>query len=212
MDPRFDLMFPIFLTTLGPLKTIPVFHALTLNAPWRYRAELALRATIEASCVAGFVVLAGNDTMERYRVSHDAMGIAGGVILFLSALRVISGFRLAALPAAAPPEAQLPRLRWMDRPTLSPLAVPTIVTPGGVVAILFFLARAGENDAVRTDILLMLAAMMLANLAGMLMARPVMQIVKLAPLQIIGWVFAVLQAALAVQAILNALERMHVVP
>ena len=105
-----------------------------------------------------------------------------------------------------------PRLTWMERPTLSPLAVPTIVTPGGVVAILFFLARAGEDGISRANVVLMLGLMMLADLAGMLLATPIMKIVRLAPLQITGWVFAVLQAGMAVQAILNALERLHFVP
>ncbi len=100
----------------------------------------------------------------------------------------------------------------MEWPSLSPLAVPTIVTPGGVVAILFFLARAGEDDAIRTEVLVMTGLMMLANLVGMLLAAPIMKIVRLAPLQITAWVFAVLQAGMAVQAILNALERLKVVP
>jgi multiple antibiotic resistance protein len=100
----------------------------------------------------------------------------------------------------------------MERPTLSPLAVPTIVTPGGVVAILFFLSRAGENGISQANVALMLGLMMLADLAGMLLATPIMKIVRLAPLQVTGWVFAVLQAGMAVQAILNALERLKVVP
>ena len=58
----------------------------------------------------------------------------------------------------------------------------------------------------------MLGLMMLADLVGMVLATPIMRIVRLAPLQIIGWVFAVLQAGMAVQAILNALERLRVVP
>ena len=33
MTPGFEIMLPIFITTLGPLKVIPVFYALTRNAP-----------------------------------------------------------------------------------------------------------------------------------------------------------------------------------
>jgi multiple antibiotic resistance protein len=214
MTSGFEIMFPIFITTLGPLKTIPVFYSLTRKASWCYRVELALRATIEASLVVGFVVLVASQTMQNLHISHDAMGIAGGFILFVTALRAITGFSLASLPppTLAETETEHPRLTWMDGPTLSPLAVPTIVTPGGVVAILFFLARAGEDDTIRTNVMVMLGLMMLANLAGMLLAAPVMRIVRLAPLQITAWVFAVLQAGMAIQAILNALERLRIVP
>ena len=212
MASSFEIMFPIFVTTLGPLKVIPVFYSLTRNASFRYRAELALRATIEACLVVGFVILVANSKMEQLLISHDAIAIAGGIILFVTALRAITSFSLAGLPPQPPEETEQPRLTWMDWPTLSPLAVPTIVTPGGVVAILFFLARAGEDDTIRTNVMLMLGLMMLANLAGMILATPVMKIVRLAPLQITGWVFAVLQAGMAIQAILNALQRLRIVP
>jgi multiple antibiotic resistance protein len=212
MTPGFEIMFPIFITTLGPLKVIPVFYALTRNSPLRYRAELAARAAIEASLVVGFVALVASSKMEQLHISHDAVAIAGGIILFVSALRAISSFTLADLPPPTPEDLVPPRLSWMERPTLSPLAVPTIVTPGGVVAILFFLSRAGENGISQANVALMLGLMMLADLAGMLLATPIMKIVRLAPLQVTGWVFAVLQAGMAVQAILNALERLKVVP
>ncbi len=62
---------------------------------------------------------------------------------------------------------------WMGKPVLSPLVVPTIVTPAGVVAILFFLAKAGEHELSHQDVLLMLLLMMLLNLVGMLLAAPI---------------------------------------
>lgn len=211
MPSAFEIMFPIFMSTLGPLKVVPVFHSLTHNASFRYRAELAFRATIEASLVAGFVILVAGGKMEQLHISHDAIAIGGGLLLFITAVRAITSFSLAALPAQAPEDAERPRLTWMGPPTLSPLAVPTIVTPGGVVAILFFMAR--TDDAISTaDVMLITAFMMLANLVSMLLATRIMKIVGLAPLQVTGWVFYVLQAGMAVQAILNALARLHIAP
>jgi multiple antibiotic resistance protein len=89
------------------------------------------------------------------------------------------------------------------------LAVPVIVTPAGIAAILFFLAKAGENSAARTDVMIMLTLMMLANLTGMLLAKPIMNVIGLTPLHVLGWIFAVLQAGLAVQAILTVAQRLH---
>jgi multiple antibiotic resistance protein len=211
MSPAFEIMFPIFLSTLGPLKVVPVFHSLTRTAPFRYRAELAFRATIEASLVAGFVILVAGSKMEKLHISHDAIAIGGGLLLFITAVRAITSFSLAALPVQAPEDTARPPLTWMGPPTLSPLAVPTIITPGGVVAILFFMAR--TDDAITgTDVTVITAFMMLANLVSMLLAPRIMKIVGLAPLQVTGWVFYVLQAGMAVQAILNALARLHIAP
>src|SRR6185312_7177753 len=216
MPSAFEIMFPIFLSTLGPLKVVPVFHSLTRSASFRYRAELAFRATIEASLVSGFVILVAGSKMEHLHISHDAIAIGGGLLLFITAVRAITSFSLAALPAQAPADAspegeKRPCLTWMGPPTLSPLAVPTIVTPGGVVAILFFMAR--TDDAISTtDVGVITGVMMLANLVSMLLAARIMKFVGLAPLQVTSWVFYVLQAGMAVQAILNALARLHIAP
>jgi multiple antibiotic resistance protein len=212
MDLNLEIMLPIFFTTLGPLKTIPVFYALTRHTSRRHRAVLAMRATIDATLVVAFVAVVASAMMRKWQVSPDAVGIAGGLILFVTALRAITGFSLAELPPPPPEDVSPPQPTWLGPPALSPLAVPTIVTPGGVVAILFFVERAGENSAVRMEVWLMLALMMLANLIGMVLASPIMRVTRLAVLQIVGWVFALLQAGLAVQAVLNALERLRIVP
>jgi small neutral amino acid transporter SnatA (MarC family) len=44
----------------------------------------------------------------------------------------------------------------------------------------------------------------------MLLAKPIMSVIRLAPLQILGWIFCVLQAGLAVQAVVNLLQHMRV--
>ncbi len=61
-------------------------------------------------------------------------------------------------------------------------------------------------------LLMLLLMMMILNLVGMLLAAPIMRIVGLSLLQLVGWIFAVLQAALAVQAVLEALRRLQIIP
>ena len=207
-----EIMLPIFFFTLGPLKTIPVFYALTHHTSMRHRADLAVRATIDATLVVAFVAVVASAIMRKWQVSPDAVAIAGGMILFVTALRAITGFTLAELPPPPPEDVSPPRPTWLGPPALSPLAVPTIVTPGGVVAILFFVERAGEDGAVRAEVWWMLGLMMLANLICMVLSAPIMRVTRLAVLQIVGWVLALLQAALAVQAVLNVLERLRIVP
>jgi small neutral amino acid transporter SnatA (MarC family) len=57
----------------------------------------------------------------------------------------------------------------------------------------------------------MVAGILVANLFAMLAARSIMRIVGLPLLQIIGWVFASLQAGLAVEAILVALKGLAII-
>ena len=213
-------MFAIFFVTLGPLKTIPVFYMLTYEADAKYRIGLAFRSTVVATGVVLFVALCTANTLQKWHVSVHAVTIAGGIILFVTALKVVTGFNLAELPTARSPEDKAaqgtgPRpaakLTWKGKPVISPLVVPTIVTPAGVVAVLFFLAKAGEHELSHQAVLLMLLLMMLLNLVGMLLAEPIMRIVGLSLLQLVGWIFAVLQAALAVQAVLESLRRLQII-
>lgn len=105
-----------------------------------------------------------------------------------------------------------PPLSWQGKPVATPLVVPTIVTPGAIVALLFYLGRSADDAESRTAFLLIVAGILVANLVAMLAARPIMRIVGLPLLQILGWVFASLQAGLAVQAIVTALQSMAIIP
>jgi multiple antibiotic resistance protein len=206
--------FTILLITLGPVKVIPVFYLLSHDAEPAYRRGLAVRGFIVSSALVAFILLAASATRESWGVSVDALIIAGGIILFVTALRTILNFDIidvapaetAEMPVARPP------LTWQGKPVAMPLVVPTIVTPGAIVALLFYLGRSAENADFRVAFLLIVAGILLANLVAMLAARPIMRVVGLPMLQILGWVFASLQAGLAVQVIVTALRNMAIIP
>ena len=201
--------FTIYFVTLGPLKTIPVFFLATHGADRRTILGLAARSTIMATLIVLFVDLVATGTMEKWRVSLDALAIAGGIVLLLASVKALSGFNLAEPPVQA---ASLPDTRWMGRPVLSPLAIPAIVTPAGIVVILLFAGLALDDLAFRIQLLGLLLGIMAANFLAMLFAGPIMRLVGLPLLQIVGWVFSALQAGLAVQAILNSLRHYGAIP
>jgi small neutral amino acid transporter SnatA (MarC family) len=49
---------------------------------------------------------------------------------------------------------------------------------------------------------------MLLNLVGMLLARPIIACVGIITFQVLGWIFAVLQASLAVDAVVTSLRNL----
>ena len=149
-----NYIFVILFLTLGPLKVIPVFHALTHNADAAWRRQLALRAFLVSTIIVAFIAFCAIEILAKWRISINALVIAGGILLFLSAAEQILKFRLVDIPAksestdraaASPPK---PAPGWMSKPVLEPLAIPAIVTPTAVVAILFFpvCAQAARDD------------------------------------------------------------------
>ena len=108
-------------------------------------------------------------------------------------------------PPAAASARDAPR-----NPAATPLAIPTIVTPWGVVAILVFTGLAGDDAPKIGTVLGLLALIMALNLVGMLLARQIIGALGFATFQVVGWVFAVLQAGLAVEWIITALRNLGV--
>jgi small neutral amino acid transporter SnatA (MarC family) len=196
--------FIIFFLTLGPLKAIGPFSQVTLGADPILRRDLAWRSTLIATVIVLSVALAGSLILKNWRVAVPAVLIAGGIILFWQAFQMI--INPPASPAALPPaDAQQP-------PSLAlahfPLAVPALVTAPGITAIVAFMAIAEGDWAQKAIIIGLLLAIMALNLLALLNVGLIFQYVSPTVLLVVGWIMAVLQAALAAQLIVNAMVRL----
>jgi multiple antibiotic resistance protein len=215
--------FTLFFVTLGPVKTMPAFFLLTHKADQRTIWLLALKGTIVATGIALFIALIASGILENWHVSVDAVAISGGIMLLITSIKALTVFSLIEIPAgtadAEKPAAGEARtresfteMRWLGKPVLSPIAIPIIITPIGVVAILFFADHAVGDEAFKLQLIGVLLLIMAMNLVAMLLAGPIMRSLGLPILEIVGWVFSALQAGLAVEAIIAALRRLHIVP
>lgn len=200
-------IFTILFLAMGPLRTIPTFYALTRENDWGYRVRAAVLATLMAGAIIALVAVSGVETIQRWRVSVAALEIAIGILLIRSTFSTLSmlgpGHKKPADQAEAPERAPVSAASL----AFSPLAAPTIVTPTGVVTIVLFLSLAEGDAALEHQIYLLLLLMLGLNLAGMLLAGLIVRFVRITTLEVVGWVFAALQAALAVDVILNGLKR-----
>lgn len=75
------------------------------------------------------------------------------------------------------------------------------------MTIVFFLLLARDDAALTRQIYFALAAMLALDFAGMLLAGSIVRFVRIVTLEIIGWLFAAMQAALAIDAILGGLTK-----
>jgi multiple antibiotic resistance protein len=191
-------IFTIFMLTLGPIKTVPAFFAMTQNeAPVAARA-LALRSTAVATAVCILIAVVMTGVAASWRVSSDDMRLAGGILLFAAAREMIGQVGRAPSPPAYHAVSE-----WK---MVTPLAIPVIVTPWGVTAILFFADLAFGDLRMLAVVMGILLLVMVLNLLGMLLARQIIAGVGMITFQVMGWIFAVLQAGLAVDAIVTSLR------
>jgi MarC family membrane protein len=140
--------FALLFLVIDPFGNVPFFvAALQRVAPARHRRVVARELAFALAVMVGFLFL-GRPLLGVLGISEPALSLAGGVILFLIALRMVFP------PAGRGAEEQID-----GEPFLVPLAVPYVAGPSVLAAEILLMSR--EPERWRT----WLAAVVLAWLA-----------------------------------------------
>jgi multiple antibiotic resistance protein len=140
--------FVLLLLVIDPFGNVPFFvAALRRVAPERHR-RIVLRELLFALGVMVVFLFAGGPLLAVLAISEPALSIAGGVILFLIAVRMVF-----------PPPGRGGSEDLEGEPFLVPLAVPYVAGPSVLAAELLLMSREPERWPV------WLAAVVLAWLA-----------------------------------------------
>jgi multiple antibiotic resistance protein len=115
---------------MDPLGNIPVFHALLGRYPRAQRLRIIGRELAIAYLVLAFFLASGDLVLRYLGLEQPALGVAGGVVLFIIALRMVFPDQ----------EAVEPRERH-EEPFIVPLAVPMIAGPSALAAVLLLVSR-----------------------------------------------------------------------
>ena len=199
----FSFIFTIFFMLLGPFKLIPAFNRLTRGADLQFKRDVAIRSVVIASVLCALVALVGVTILSKYRVSLDALRIAGGLVLLIAALKSIFQEVKPSSPSSGTPTAlQL---------AASPLAVPIIVPSAGIAAILLVMMHAPQHPGMAQAVAICLAIVMVLDFLVMYFIDWVMKIPGLMiVLLVLGSILAFVQVGLAVQMILNGVKSVNV--
>lgn len=119
---------------MDPLGNVPVFLAVLKAVPPARQRRVILREVIIAYGVLLGCVFAGNYALEFLGLDQETISIAGGIVLFLIAIRMIFPERPAG-PDDAPPV----------EPFVVPLAVPLFAGPSTLAAVLLFERQAPDQ-------------------------------------------------------------------
>jgi multiple antibiotic resistance protein len=210
---RFELSYGdigiLFFLTLGPLKAILPFARATRGTEPAFQRAVAWRATAIATAVVVVVALFGPLVLTNWHVSPPAIAITCGIILFYQALRIIM-----QTPGAMPgPASQQPSPSPPSSAiAVFPIAIPALVTAPGIAALAAVTVLYRHDLAYEAVVVALLLGVMLLNLLTLLNTETILKHGLAGVLPVVGWVLAVLQAALAVQMViasLRALEVLH---
>lgn len=112
--------------TIDPISTLLIFVALTRGMDATARARMARKAVIYAGAILIVSLIVGQLLLSALGISLVSFQVAGGIILFLFAIQLTFGKLTSDTPSGD------------DDHDLAvyPLAVPSIATPGAIIAVI----------------------------------------------------------------------------
>jgi multiple antibiotic resistance protein len=200
-------IFVLFFLTLGPLKAILPFARATHGTELAFQRTVAWRATAIATVIALVVALLAPLVLGNWHVSPPAISITAGIILFSQALRIVMqppGAMAGSAGAQTSPSPPSPTI------AVFPIAIPAILTAPGIAAIAAIIALNKHDLGQEAVVVAMLLVVMVLNLLTLWNTEAILKRGVAGVLPVVGWVLAVLQAALAVQIIIHALRVLEV--
>ncbi|MBI3043486.1 MAG: MarC family protein [Betaproteobacteria bacterium] len=164
MDVSFTSAVVILLLVMDPVGNIPLFVSVLRRVEPEQRARVILRECAIAFAVLIVFVLFGVSILGVFGISDPSLTIAGGVILFLIALRMI--FRTPEGIFGDPLEGE---------PFIVPLATPAIAGPAAMATVVLLVSRnpqrivewiAVVTVAMLVTVIVLVSAERIARLAG----------------------------------------------
>lgn len=181
----------LLLTIMDPLGNVPTFIAGVRGVPEERRVRVIARELLFALAIMIFFLLCGRRLLGLLQLKQEALLIAGGVMLFLIAIRMI--FPSPAAEHRGPPV----------EPFIVPLATPMIAGPS-VLATLMLLVNSAPDALGRSFVALLTAWGITAVvlLLSPIIARVLKEKGALAVERLMG----MLLVMISVQMFLNGLE------
>ena len=193
-------VFITFLIIIDPVGMLPLFVALTHRQNNEQRRRTAIKSITTAAITLVVMAFVGHIVLHFLGIGLPAFRIADGLLLLLLSVDMVfarqSGIR--STTAAETEEAE-------DSADVAifPLAIPLIAGPGAITSIILLMGRA-EGDFILQAIVIALMLFVLGLcLVVFLSAIPLLDLLGVTGINVVGRVFGIVLAALAVQYILD---------
>jgi len=187
--------FATIWTTIDPIGNVAIFAGLTASLTRAERRRTALRATVYAALILVVAVVAGQIILDAIGIHLHSLKVAGGIILFLFALKMLFG-GLDAKVGAPEPGRDL---------AVFPLAVPSIAGPGAMMAVILLTDNDVYTVAEQAQTGVVLLVVLLLTYILLLFSDAILRIIGRQGAAILVRVMGIILASLAVEIVLTTL-------
>jgi len=192
VDISFASAVVVLLLVTDPIGNIPLFSTLLKTVEPARRTRVILRECLIAYGVLLVFVFFGERVLALIGVSDRSLNIAGGVILFLIALRMV--FRSPEGPFGELPQGE---------PFIVPLAIPSLAGPTAIATVVLLASRAPER---MTEWVVAVSVAMAVAALALVFADRVAQAIGERTLMALERLMGLVLTAIAVEMLLRGIE------
>lgn len=191
--------FVTLFVIIDPIGLTPIFLALTQGATSGERRSIALRSAVTAMFLLALFTAFGEAVLGFAGISMAAFRVAGGVLLFITALDMLFERRTKRREDKGEEAIEV------EDPSIFPISIPLIAGPGSIATVILL---AGQKPGIEGFALVMavvvavLFVMLLMFLASGLLER----LLGKTGINVVTRLLGMLLAALSVQFVLDGLR------
>jgi multiple antibiotic resistance protein len=189
--------FVTLFVVIDPPGLVPMFIALTQGMTPEHRRALARRACVIAAILLTLFGLFGEAVLDFVGISMPAFRIAGGILLFLTALDMLFERRTQRREGQkGDPQ---------HDPSVFPLATPLIAGPGAIATVILLVGQSGPGWLGTAAVLVLMLAMVGVTFLFLLAAPVFERWLGRTGTIVITRLLGMLLAALSVQFVIDGI-------
>jgi multiple antibiotic resistance protein len=191
--------FATLFVVIDPPGLVPMFIALTAGMSAERRRAMAQRACLIAAGLLTAFGLAGEALLGFIGISMPAFRIAGGILLFLTALDMLFERRTQRREG---------QTADADHdPSVFPLAIPLIAGPGAIATMILLMGQTTGNWPMTLAVLGLLLGMIFVTYLFLLASPPLERLLGRTGTIVITRLLGMLLAALSVQFVIDGIQQ-----
>lgn len=194
--------FVTLFVVIDPVGLAPLFIVLTRDATPARRRHIGWRALVIAALLLTLFGLAGEAILAGIGISLPAFRIAGGILLFLTALDMLFERRTERREGQTRDD---PIRDDHDDPSVFPLATPLLAGPGALATMILLV---NQDQSTLHTVMIHLVMLAVLGIVAVLfaLAGPIAHVLGRTGTIVVTRLFGMLLAALSIQFVIDGLK------
>lgn len=193
--------FVTLFVTADPISIVPLFIVVTAGLTSAEKNRVAIRSVLIAGAILIAFALLGDDIIAFFGISIEAFEIAGGLLLFATAFRMVFDTDKGPQPVSTAPDADTN----LTQIAVFPLAIPMMAGPGAISAtILLTTHRSSWVDLI--GLIGVILVLMALSYAALRLSDRIDKAMGTIGRVVAGRLLGVILAALAIQFISRGIQ------